>query len=61
MRGAVQVPDLTGLGAGLLTAGVVLGPAAIGLIMLGGVGLSRRHTELPPQAPQRLAPTTVAT
>jgi hypothetical protein len=61
VRGAVQVPDLTGLGAGLLTAGVVLGLAAIGLIVLGGVGLGRRHTELPPPTPQHQAPATVGT
>jgi uncharacterized protein DUF4389 len=47
-RGAVQLPDLTALGGGLLTVGIVLGLIAIGLIVLGGVGLGRRHTEPPP-------------
>jgi len=55
VRGAVQVPGLAGLGAGLLTAGAVLGLIAIGLIVLGGVGLGRRHsgpsTTAEPQAP----------
>jgi hypothetical protein len=47
VRGAVQVPDLTALGGGLLAAGIILGLAAVGLIVLGGVGLGRRHTEPP--------------
>jgi hypothetical protein len=48
VRAATQVPDLTGLGAGLLTTGIVLGLAAIALIVLGGVGLGRRHGGAPP-------------
>ncbi|SNY59345.1 DUF4389 domain-containing protein [Paractinoplanes atraurantiacus] len=66
VRGGIQVPDLTGLGAGLLTTGIVLGVIAIGLIVLGGVGLGRRHTEPPPPAagpagpaPQQVPPATV--
>ncbi|GAA0505278.1 hypothetical protein Ade02nite_71510 [Paractinoplanes deccanensis] len=66
VRGGIQVPDLTGLGAGLLTTGIVLGAVAIGLIVLGGVGLGRRHTEPPPPAagpagpaPQKVPPATV--
>jgi hypothetical protein len=47
VRGAVQVPDLTALGGGLLAAGIALGLAAVGLIVLGGIGLGRRHTEPP--------------
>jgi hypothetical protein len=47
-RGAVQVPRLAAFGGGLLTAGIVLGMIAVGLIVLGGVGLGRRHTEPPP-------------
>jgi len=48
VRAATQVPDLTGLGAGLLTAGILLGLLAIALIVLGGVGLGRRHGGPPP-------------
>jgi hypothetical protein len=48
VRAATQVPDLTGLGAGLLTTGILLGLAAIALIVLGGVGLGRRHGGTPP-------------
>ncbi|GIF45333.1 DUF4389 domain-containing protein [Actinoplanes xinjiangensis] len=51
IRGAVQVPDLTGLGGGLLTAGILLGLAAVAMIITGGVGLGRRHDEPPPVAP----------
>lgn len=51
VRGAVQVPDLTALGGGLLTGGIVLGLAAVALIVLGGVGLGRRHPQPPPDAP----------
>ncbi|WP_127507756.1 hypothetical protein [Actinoplanes solisilvae] len=50
VRGAIQVPDLTGLGGGLLATGIVLGLIAVGLIVLGGVGIGRRHTEPPPTA-----------
>jgi len=46
--GAVQVPDLTALGGGLLATGIVFGLLAVGLIVLGGVGLGRRHTPPPP-------------
>ncbi|MEV4347508.1 DUF4389 domain-containing protein [Actinoplanes sp. NPDC049596] len=65
VRGGVQVPDLTGLGAGLLTTGIVLGVIAIGLIALGGIGLGRRHSPPPPApgptgpAPQQVPPATV--
>jgi len=71
VHGAVQVPDLTALGGGLLAAGIVLGLVAVGLIVLGGVGLGRRHTEppsphVPPPgagpvgpAPEQVPPTAV--
>jgi hypothetical protein len=48
VRAATQVPDLTGLGAGLLTAGIVLVLLAVALIVLGGTGLGRRHGGAPP-------------
>jgi hypothetical protein len=48
IRAATQVPDLTGLGAGLLTAGIVLFLLAVVLIVLGGTGLGRRHGGTPP-------------
>ncbi|GAA4607200.1 hypothetical protein BJY16_006207 [Actinoplanes octamycinicus] len=60
VRGAVQVPDLTAIGAGLLIAGIALGLVAIGLIVLGGVGIGRRHTP-PPQQPQAPAPPPLST
>ncbi|BCJ50162.1 hypothetical protein Asp14428_16370 [Actinoplanes sp. NBRC 14428] len=47
VRAAAQVPDLTGAGAGLLIAGVVLGVLGILLIVLGGTGLGRRHSGRP--------------
>jgi hypothetical protein len=55
-RGAVQVPDLTALGGGLLTAGILLGLLAAALIVLGGVGLGRRHAEPPPPGAGPVAP-----
>ncbi|MDY7089803.1 MAG: DUF4389 domain-containing protein [Actinomycetota bacterium] len=67
VEGAVQIPDLTGLGAGLLTTGIVLGLVAIGLIVLGGVGIGRRHSPPPPAAgptgpaPQQTPPVPVRT
>ncbi|GID91570.1 DUF4389 domain-containing protein [Amorphoplanes digitatis] len=58
VRGALQVPDLSALGGGLLAAGLVLGLVALGLIVLGGVGLGRRHSGPPPGAgPVGPAPT----
>ncbi|MBM2616397.1 DUF4389 domain-containing protein [Actinoplanes sp. LDG1-06] len=65
VRGAVQIPDLTGLGAGLLATGIVLGLLAIGLIVLGGAGIGRRHSPPPPAAgptgpaPQQTPPVSV--
>jgi hypothetical protein len=50
------VPDLTAICAGLLATGIVLGLLAIGLIVLGGVGLGRRHTPPPPPAAGPAAP-----
>jgi len=50
VRGAIQVPDLSALGGGLLAAGILLGLAALGLIVAGGVGLGRRHSGPPPGA-----------
>jgi len=47
VRGAVQVPDLTALGGGLLAAGIIVGLTALGLILFGGVGLGRRHSGPP--------------
>ena len=48
VRAATEVPDLTGLGAGLLTTGIVLFLLAVALIVLGGTGLGRRHGGTPP-------------
>ena len=56
VRGAVQVPELTALGGGLLAAGVVLGLLGVGLIVLGGVGLGRRHSEPSPDGPPPAGP-----
>ncbi len=44
VRGSTRIPDLSPLGGGLLTAGIVLAVLAIGLIVLGGVALGRRHS-----------------
>jgi hypothetical protein len=66
VRGAVQLPDLTGLGGGVLTAGIVLGALGLGLIVLGGVGLGRRHGQQPPGSgpvgplPEQIPPVPVA-
>jgi uncharacterized protein DUF4389 len=49
---ALQVPELTALGTGILTAGILLGLLAITLIVLGGTGLGRRHGGSPPPPPQ---------
>jgi hypothetical protein len=51
VRGAARVPDLTGLGSGLLAAGILTGLLAIGLIVVGGTGLGRRHSGPPPGGP----------
>jgi hypothetical protein len=50
VRGALQVPDLSALGGGLLAAGIVIALVALGFILLGGVGLGRRHSGPPPGA-----------
>ncbi|MEV4642920.1 DUF4389 domain-containing protein [Actinoplanes sp. NPDC049548] len=55
VRAATQIPDLTGLGIGLLVSGVVLGALAVMLIVVGGTGLGRRHSE-PPTPPAPPAP-----
>ena len=53
VRAATQVPDLTGLGVGLLIAGILLALLAVALIVVGGTGLGRRHSvATPPQGPQ---------
>ncbi|NMO57258.1 DUF4389 domain-containing protein [Actinoplanes sp. TBRC 11911] len=63
VHGAIQVPDLTAIGAGLLAAGIMIGLLSVGLIVLGGVGLGRRHTPPPPpvggpggRVPEQLPP-----
>jgi hypothetical protein len=56
VRVATQIPDLTGLGGGLLGTGIVLTLLAIVLIVVGGTGLGRRHAG-PPQAPLTGPPT----
>jgi hypothetical protein len=48
VRAATQVPDLTGLGVGLLVTGIILFLLAVALIALGGTGLGRRHGGAPP-------------
>lgn len=50
VRAATQVPRLTGIGAGLLSTGIILGLLAIALIVLGGIGLGRRHGGAAPTA-----------
>ncbi|GIF02051.1 DUF4389 domain-containing protein [Paractinoplanes rishiriensis] len=58
VRGAIQVPDLSALGGGLLAASIVFALVALGFILLGGVGLGRRHSGPPPGAgPTGSAPT----
>jgi hypothetical protein len=61
VRGAARVPDLTGLGSGLLVTGILTGMLAIGLIVVGGTGLGRRHSGpptggIPVGPPPRLNP-----
>jgi hypothetical protein len=51
VRGAARIHDLTGLGGGLLAAGVLFGLLAAGLIVVGGTGLGRRH-HTPAPGPQ---------
>ena len=49
VRAATQVPDVSGLGIGLLVTGILLDVLAIALIVLGALGLGRRHSAaLPP-------------
>jgi len=43
VRAAAQVPDLSALGAGLLLAGMLAGILGITLVVVGAVGLGRRH------------------
>jgi uncharacterized protein DUF4389 len=53
VRAATQIPDLTGLGVGVLIGGVLLALLAIALIVVGGTGLGRRHSVVtPPSGPQ---------
>ncbi|MCA2218989.1 DUF4389 domain-containing protein [Jidongwangia harbinensis] len=57
VEAATNLPDLTGLGGGLLGAGIALTLLAVALIILGGTGLGRRHGSgprdrgLPPAPP----------
>jgi hypothetical protein len=51
VRAAVQVPEVTALGVGLLIAGGVLLLVALTLIVVGGVGLGHRHGG-PPSGPE---------
>ncbi|GIE29724.1 hypothetical protein Ait01nite_027690 [Actinoplanes italicus] len=51
VRGAARVPDLTGVGGGLLVVGILIGLIAVGLIAVGGIGLGRRHGGPPPGSP----------
>jgi hypothetical protein len=44
VRGSAQIPDLSALGGGLLGTGIVLTLLGIGLVVLGGVALGRRHS-----------------
>jgi hypothetical protein len=52
VRAATEVPDLTASGAGMLAAGLILGVLAIALIVIGGVGLGRRHGGPPAAGPR---------
>lgn len=61
VRGAVQVPEMTALGSGVLVCGILLGLIAIGLIVLGGVGLGRRHGTPPQGPPQPVTPAPLST
>jgi hypothetical protein len=61
VRSSVQIPDLSALGGGMLGTGIVLALLGIGLIVLGGVALGRRHsgpptTADPPVEPPRTGP-----
>ncbi|MEV0895438.1 DUF4389 domain-containing protein [Actinoplanes sp. NPDC049802] len=51
VSGAVQIPDLTGIGVALLVTGLLAGLAALALIIVGGIGLGRRHSGPPPGTP----------
>jgi hypothetical protein len=48
VRASTQVPNLTGLGGALLGTGILLGLLALTLIVIGGIGLGRRHGGPPP-------------
>ncbi|MEU8239008.1 DUF4389 domain-containing protein [Actinoplanes missouriensis] len=50
VRAAAEIPDVTPLGATLLIVGGALTLAALTLIIVGGVGLGRRHDD-PPSGP----------
>jgi hypothetical protein len=50
IQASAQIPDLSGLGGGLLAAGIILGLIAIGLIIMGAVGLGGRHSGPPTAA-----------
>jgi Domain of unknown function (DUF4389) len=61
VRASAQIPDLTGLGGGVLGTGILLAILGIGLIVLGGVSLGRRHSgpsssAEPPVEPPRTGP-----
>jgi hypothetical protein len=62
VRASAQVPDLSAFGGGMLGTGVLLGLIGVGLVVLGGVALGRRHSEPPSSAdppvrpPQHLPP-----
>jgi hypothetical protein len=51
VRGAAQVPHLAGLGGTMLGLGVALVLLAVGLIVVGGTGLGRRHSRPPTAGP----------
>jgi hypothetical protein len=44
VRGSAQIPDLSALGGGVLAAGIALSLFGMGLIVLGGITLGRRHS-----------------
>ncbi|GAA3950401.1 DUF4389 domain-containing protein [Actinoplanes auranticolor] len=61
VRASAQIPDLSALGGGVLGTGIVLAILGIGLIVLGGVTLGRRHSGPsssgePPVEPPRTGP-----
>jgi hypothetical protein len=56
VRGAAQIPHLAGLGGTMLGVGIGLILLAVALIVVGGTGLGRRHSDPPPAGPGPTGP-----